>query len=227
MLKFGKYDINIDIEYYRQQCKELILNSTKISGFKKHNKLIGVPDQAPLMLLAEQLTENEGLDWNFDYFHSGEPVGLHTDNDTVPWDKDTECQVIASLTIPLEWNCKQPYTIFYDKVSHAPRKMIFRKGDMRYTDNNEIFEYRTEWKYDDKVIQYNPEGTQYYKEYADLLLYDVYQWKIQTAVLSDASRWHSSSWWLNEMTIPDVSNEWKRAILGFGSRDVPIGTQYA
>ena len=227
MLKFGKYDINIDIEYHRQQCKELTANSTKISGFKKHNKLIEVPDQAPFTLLAEQLTENEGLDWHFDYFHSGEPVGLHTDNDTVPWDEDTECQVIASLTIPLEWNCKQPYSIFYDKVSHVPRKMIFRKGEMRYTDSNEIFEYRTEWKYDDKVIQYNPEGTQYYKEYADLLLYDAYLWKPQTAALSDASRWHSSNWWLSEGTIPDISHEWKRAILGFGSRDVPTGTQYA
>ena len=39
---------------------------------------------------------------------------------------------------------------------------------MRYSDNNEIVEYRKHWNFDDEVLKYNPKGTRYYKEYADL-----------------------------------------------------------
>jgi len=162
------------------------------------------------------------LDWNFEYFHSGEPVGLHSDDDIVPWDDKTSCEVLQSIIIPLEWNCKQPYTLLYDKINPVSRKIIFRKGEMRYSDNNEIVEYRKHWNFDDEVLKYNPKGTRYYKEYADLKLHEVYPWKINTAILFEASRWHSSSWWLSENDIPDVSTEWKRSIIGFGSRDIPI-----
>ena len=39
----------------------------------------------------------------------------------------------------------------------------------------------------------------------------------------DTRRWHSSSWFLTDNKLPDVSTEYKRAIIGFGSTDVPIG----
>tara|TARA_Y100000004_G_scaffold179087_1_gene222312 strand:- start:35 stop:691 length:657 start_codon:yes stop_codon:yes gene_type:complete len=215
-------NIDLDIQYHRKQCSELLKNSKKISGFKKHNKFVKVNDLNYFKTWIENITDKKGLDWNFEYFHSGEPVGLHSDDDIVPWDDKTSCEVLQSIIIPLEWNCKQPYTLLYDKINPVSRKMIFRKGEMRYSDNNEIVEYRKHWNFDDEVLKYNPKGTRYYKEYADLKLHEVYPWKINTAILFEASRWHSSSWWLSENDIPDVSTEWKRSIIGFGSRDIPI-----
>ena len=58
----------------------------------------------------------------------------------------------------------------------------------------------------------------------DLEIHSVYQWRTQTCMLFDTRRWHSSSWFLSENSIPDVSTEYKRSIVGFGSLDVPAGT---
>lgn len=98
--------------------------------------------------------------------------------------------------------------------------MMYRKGEMRYRDNDEIFEYRTKWKYDEEVLKYNPADCLYAKEYADLKVDSVYKWELGTLMLFDAARWHSSSWFLSTNDIPEVSTEWKRAIIGFGSVDV-------
>ena len=68
---------------------------------------------------------------------------------------------------------------------------------------------------------YNPRGTVFYKEYADLKVHEVYPWKLNTAFFLDTKRWHSSSWWLSENDVPDVSVEWKRCIIGFGAYDIP------
>ena len=92
---------------------------------------------------------------------------------------------------------------------------------MRYTDNGEVFKYRKEWNYDEEVLKYNPKGTVFYKEYADLKVHEVYPWKLNTAFFLDTKRWHSSSWWLSENDVPDVSTEWKRCIIGFGAYDIP------
>ena len=39
-------------------------------------------------------------------------------------------------------------------------------------------------------------------------------------MIFDTRRWHSSSWFLNEKMLPDVSKEYKRSIIGFASIDV-------
>ena len=127
---------------------------------------------------------------------------------------------MIGIIIPLEWNSKQPYTVSYNRVSDVPRKLLYRKGEVRYTDNNEIFEYRDKWEFDEEVLKYNPKGTEYYKEYADLKVQSVYEWKVGTAVVFDTSRWHSSSWFLTEKMLPDVSTEYKRSIIGFASVDI-------
>jgi hypothetical protein len=88
---------------------------------------------------------------------------------------------------------------------------------MRYIDNDEICEYRDKWEYDNEALTYNPKGTEYYKEYADLKVDSVYEWKIGTAMIFDTRRWHSSSWFLKDDSLPDVSTEYKRSIIGFGS----------
>tara|TARA_B100000035_G_scaffold39467_1_gene29804 strand:+ start:37 stop:726 length:690 start_codon:yes stop_codon:yes gene_type:complete len=219
---FGSHKIDIDLEYHKTQFDNIISQSkAKITGTKGHNLFYPVSkdDKSYLQNYMNELTGVYN-DWNFDYFQSGEPAGLHTDYDTVPWDDETECHVVVGCIIPLEWNCKQPYTVNYDKVSDTPRKMIYRKGEMRYKDTDEIFEYRTEWKHNEESLKYNHIDCAYAKEYVDLDIHSVYEWKINTLMLFDTARWHSSSWFLSDNNIPDVSTENKRSIIGFGSIDV-------
>ncbi len=222
MYNFGSHKIDIDLEYHKTQFDNIISQSkAKITGTKGHNLFYPVSkdDKSYLQNYMNELTGVYN-DWNFDYFQSGEPAGLHTDYDTVPWDDETECHVVVGCIIPLEWNCKQPYTVNYDKVSDTPRKMIYRKGEMRYKDTDEIFEYRTEWKHNEESLKYNHIDCAYAKEYVDLDIHSVYEWKINTLMLFDTARWHSSSWFLSDNNIPDVSTENKRSIIGFGSIDV-------
>jgi hypothetical protein len=172
------------------------------------------------------------MDWNFEYFKSGEPAGLHTDYASLPntWrvvDNNLithDCHIVMGVIIPLEWSCKQPYTVNYDCVSKVPRKMIYRKSEMRYMDNDEVFQYRPDdmrdWWYDDEVLRYNPMHTQYHKEYACLKVHSVYEWKLDTMMVFDTARWHSSSWFLQNNHLTTVSSDYKQSIIGFGSIDI-------
>jgi hypothetical protein len=104
---------------------------------------------------------------------------------------------------------------------------------MRYKDTNEVVDYRGspnwwEWKYDQEVLKYNPIGSGYVGEYANLKVDSVYKWELGTMMLFDPARWHSSSWFLSTRKIPDnfeSSVEYKRAIIGFGTKNVEIGTK--
>jgi hypothetical protein len=220
--RYGSYDVDIDIDYYKNQANDMLSKPTvKLTGLKHHNYFCSVPanEKEKLREFAISLL-GKFYDWNFDYFHSGEPVGLHTDYDTIAWNDNIDCHVVVGIIIPLEWNCKQPYTINYNRVSEIPRKLMYRDDELRYRYNDEIFPYRSKWEYDDEVKKYNPTNTYYAPEYADLKIDSVYEWKIGTAMVFDTARLHSSSWFLSTKNIPDVSTEWKRSIIGFGSIDV-------
>lgn len=229
-IRYGSYDIDLDIEKCNAESTTLLQgDGVKTSGMNNFNRFISVPPSTKFFL-TKYLNTNLGttFDWNFEYFQSGEPAGLHTDYVSVPnsWRPKEEgmithdCHIVIGVIIPLEWNCKQPYTVNYDKRSDVPRKMMFKRGEMRYVDNDEVFSYRTKWEYDPEVMLYNPMNTQYHKEYADLKLHSVYEWKLGTMMVFDTARWHSSSWYLSTDTIPEVSTEYKRSIIGFGSIDV-------
>jgi hypothetical protein len=92
--------------------------------------------------------------------------------------------------------------------------MIYRKGEMRYMDNDEVFKYRPDdmqdWWYDDEVLRYNPMHTQYHKEYACLNVHSVYEWKCDTMMVFDTARWHSSSWFLQTDELTTGSHEYKQ-----------------
>lgn len=227
---YGSHDIELNIEKCNMESISLLeCPGVKSSGMNNFNRFISVPPSTKFFL-TNYINSKLGttFDWNFEYFRSGEPAGLHTDYLSVPnsWRPAEpnmithDCHIVIGVIIPLDWNCQQPYTVSYDKVSSVPRKLMYKKGEMRYVDNDEVFEYRNEWNYDPDVMKYNPAGTQYYKEYADLKLHSVYEWKIGTMLVFDTARWHSSSWYLSTNTIPDVSTEFKKSIIGFGSIDV-------
>ena len=105
-------------------------------------------------------------------------------------------------------------------VSNVPRKMKYSKGEMRYQDTGEIFNYRTEGTLDEEVAKYNPKGTDYWKIYQDLKVHSVYEWQVGTFMLFDTKRWHSSNWFLSKDNLTNESQEYKRSIIGFGSIDV-------
>jgi hypothetical protein len=227
--KYGSWRLRFDPMQFLPEARAT-WNSpdAKRSGRNDFNRFNNTSQDTKRWLSAHW-NEQLGLDydWNWEYFHSGEPAGLHTDYLSFPnsWkpNKDVithDCYLVLGIIIPLEWNCKQPYTVNYDKLSDVPRKMLYRKGEMRYIDNDEVFEYRTERVLDPALAEYNPEHTEYSKEYLDLKLHSVYQWNIGTCMVFDTRRWHSSSWFLSDDRVPKISTEHKRSIIGFASVDV-------
>lgn len=229
-IRYGSYDIDLDIDKCNAESNTMLGgNSVKTSGMNDFNRFVSTPPSTK-MFLSRYLNTMLGstFDWNFEYFRSGEPAGLHTDYLSVPnsWRPAEEgmithdCHIVIGVIIPLEWNCKQPYTVNYDKVATEPRKLKFKRGEMRYVDNDEVVPYRTNWQYDPEVLKYNPMNTQYHKEYADLKVHSVYEWKKGTMMVFDTARWHSSSWFLSTDGIPEISTEYKKSVIGFGSIDV-------
>jgi len=225
-MPWGTHITDIDLTYHLSQSNRMLSNedTCKLTGRNKLNRFSKIPfkDSKTLMKYLNGKF-NEYFDWHFEYFRSGEPAGLHTDYETITWDhwgEVIDCHTIVGIIIPLEWNCKQPYTVNYNRSSSVPRKLIYRKGDVRYTDTNEIYPYRDKWEFDEQVLKYNPKGTAYYKEYADLKVESVYEWNVGTMMLFDASRWHSSSWFLDTDTVPEEVSVYKQSIIGFGSVDV-------
>lgn len=227
--QYGSIKLGFDpLQYTNEAYATYESNDAKVSGRNDFNKFNNVSKQTKKDLSTYWNNKfNLDYDWMWEYFHSGEPAGLHTDYLSFPnsWkpNKDFithDCYLVLGIIIPLEWTCKQPYTINYDKVSDVPRKLKFSKGEMRYQDTGEIFDYRTNYEYDDDVLKYNPQGTEYYKEYADLTVHSVYKWETGSAMIFDTRRWHSSSWFLSDKMLPKTSTEYKRSIIGFASIDV-------
>lgn len=229
-INFGSYFIDLDIDFFNKESDRLLkLDNVKKTGAKNVNLFCDM-DTISKHKLSNYLNEKLkiSVNWNFEYFKSSEPAGLHTDYESFEnnWRLSHDgkviydCHLIVGVIIPLEWNCKQPYTVNYNKVSNVSRKLIYRNGEMRYKDNNEVYSYRDKWNYDSEVLKYNPEGTEYYREYADLEIHSVYEWKKSTMLVFDTARWHSSSWFLNSNTVITPPIEYKKSIIGFGSVDI-------
>lgn len=229
-INFGTYSNDLDLEYFNDQANiQLVSAKSKFTGANNINLFCNIQSEHK-NYLTDYLNKKIGIDfdWNFEYFKSSEPAGLHTDyesfeNSWKPKEMGVtthDCHLIVGVIIPLEWNCKQPYTVNYNRRSNIPRKLIYRKGEMRYKDNDEIFPYRDLWKYDNEVLKYNPKETEYYREYADLKIYSVYEWKVGTMMVFDTARWHGSSWFLSTNSVVTPPTEYKKSIIGFGSIDI-------
>lgn len=246
-INFGNYNIDIDLDFHRENFEKVLKSkNAKITGANDLNRFCKIEPLEERNKLKKYLNSVVGkeLDWGLEYFHSGEPAGLHTD-----WDRqyynNPYCyegsngeithynEIVLGVIIPLEWNSRQPYTVNYNKVATEPRKLMYRQGEMRFKDTNEIIDYRGspnwwEWEYDDEVTKYNPIGCAYLGEYANLKVDSVYKWKLGTMMVFDPARWHSSSWFLSTRFIPDsfeLSKEYKRAIIGFGTVNVELAKE--
>ena len=237
VIHYGSNVIDLDIYRYNLESRSALESpNVKISGSLGHNRFVSTSaDTKAYLSTYVNHYLNVKLDWNFEYFKSGEPAGLHTDYVSLPntWRVVNDnlithdCHIVMGVIIPLEWACKQPYTINYDRVSNVPRKLIYGKGEMRYMDNDEIVQYRpnseSQWWYNKEAVRYNPVNTQYHKEYACLNVHSVYEWQLGTMFVFDTARWHSSSWFLQSNELTSISTEYKQSIIGFGSIDVDRG----
>jgi hypothetical protein len=224
-IPFGEYPTVSSIDIFKNGIHDFRKSDTKKkSGLKKNNYFAPITDAENKLLMDElNALMNYRFDWAFEFFHSGEPANLHTDNATVPWDDETECQVVIGCIIPLAWNCyRHPYTVCFDKISDVPRKLMFCGGNMVYQDNKEIFEYRQEFPmWDKRVMDHHPRGTEYFETHGDLRWHSDYKWDKSTMLVFDASRWHSSNWWAKAGTVSEIDSEYKESLIGFGSIDVP------
>ena len=113
-MQYGSHDINLDVSYFKKLAQEAF-QSDKIKYTGAYNLNYFVDCSKEINTTIGNYFSNDlnlgRFDWSFQYFHSGEPAGLHTDFTTVPWDDETDCRVDVGVIIPLEWNCKQPYTV--------------------------------------------------------------------------------------------------------------------
>lgn len=234
----GSHPIDIDIEWHKHALTTAIESGDcKIRGANDLNRFAKIPDQSRVIELNNILDSRMGIrmDWTWEYFHSGEPAGLHTDytsetykHPKEPDNKDSHTiKIAAGVIIPLEWNTKGcvPYTVNYDRMETTGSKLIYTKGEMRHVKNLEdVVHYRGNdwkfWHYDPEVLKYHPIASGYLTEFAELKVHSAYEWKLGTMMLFDPARWHSSSWFLSSKFIPasyEQAKEYKRAIVGFGT----------
>ena len=222
MIDFGSHKLDWSTDVWRSKAQKAFANKdAKVTGGHNRNlfyKISGEDETFLSSYFNEKIDEK--FDWKFEYFHSGEPASIHTDYDTIPWDDKSDCHVVVGIIIPLEWKCKQPYTINFTRKEEYPRKLIYRNGGMRYTDTGEEVIYRTEEKLDKEVEKYIPYDCEYRKMFYDLQIESVYKWEIGTFMLFDTARWHASSWFLTNRLLQDAGDEYKSSIIGFGSIDV-------
>lgn len=234
----GSHPIDIDIEWHKHALTTAIdSGDCKIRGANDLNRFAKIPDNLRIEELNNILDSRMGIrmDWTWEYFHSGEPAGLHTDyvSETYahPQEPDVNdshtIKIAAGVIIPLEWNTKGcvPYTVNYDRMETTGSKLIYKNGEMRHIKNLEdVVHYRGKdwkfWHYDPEVLKYHPIASGYLTEFAELKVHSAYEWKLGTMMLFDPARWHSSSWFLSSKFIPknyEQAKEYKRAIVGFGT----------
>tara|TARA_R110002153_G_scaffold47638_1_gene134412 strand:+ start:1871 stop:2674 length:804 start_codon:yes stop_codon:yes gene_type:complete len=234
----GSHLIDIDIEWHKRAVTNAIESGDcKIRGANDLNRFAKIPDQSRATELNNILDSMMGIrmDWTWEYFHSGEPAGLHTDytSETYahPKNPDTKdshtIKIAAGVIIPLEWNTKGcvPYTVNYDRMETSGSKLNYTYGEMRHVKNlQEIVHYRPgdwkDWHWDPEVLKYHPIASRYVTEFAGLKVHSAYTWEKNTMMLFDPARWHSSSWFLSSKHLPasyEQATEYKRAIVGFGT----------
>jgi hypothetical protein len=229
-IPYGIYNIDFDVNWHNENAEKLLnSDAVKFTGANNVNKFCKFPQDLKAEF-SQYISQQIGMefDWTIEYFQSSEPAGLHTDYTSTPnsWKPKElgvithDCHLLIGVIIPLSWNSKQPYTVNYNRVVTEPRKLIYRRGEMRYTDTDEIVLYRSNWEYDPESLKYNPEGTEYFREYADLKVHSAYEWKLGTMMVFDTRRWHSSSWFLSTDTVQNPPTEYKRSIIAFGSLDI-------
>jgi len=238
----------IDLDFHREQLRNEIKsdNAKKTGAFdlNRFAKMEPLEDRKKISRYINKMV-GQKLAWGWEYFHSGEPAGLHTD-----WQTDYYCKkdcyegrngdmthrtdVVAGCIIPLEWNTPvTPHTVNYNKLADNGKKLMYSKGELREFRNKDVvIPYRGEgtwrdWSYDPEVFKYHPIGSNYLGEFAELKVHSAYTWEVGTFMLFDPVRYHSSSWFLSARHLPksyDEATEWKRAIVGFATLTWELAT---
>jgi len=213
----GLHTIDIDTKYWKKVFDNYKKEKApKLTGKFNLNHFWQVTGEEKDYLNSIFIKLVPNVYWYFETFESRAPVSLHNDKNIKYNDEyDVYDLQMYGVIIPLYWTCKTPYTIFYDK--YTPRKLMYKNNEMRYVDTNEIYTYSQDYTYDEAVLSFNPKNTEYYKQYADLKIFDVYEWKVGTAYIFDAGQWHSSSWFLSSNKINEFGNEYKQSINGLAS----------
>lgn len=227
---FGSYDLRDfkNFNFLLKTCPAVLDNKQidfKYTGHNKVNRFCriekSINDELELYLNQKHNTDYE---WTFEYFHSASPVGLHTDYDKKTYSKKDEngiryYEILAGFIAPIEWTCKQPYTLTYNKIQAVPRKLMYKQKQMRYLDNNEIVDYRQHGKITSNIEKYVSKNCDMYEQMQDIEISSVYEWQLGTYMLFDTKRWHSSSWYSSADTYKELKlTEYKRSIIGFATK---------
>lgn len=220
-MMFGEYKINIDRKSWLKKYK-VYSESTepKISGMYKGNKhyKIAQDDRALLSNIINKLCKRK-LNWFFEFFYATEPVGLHNDYLQQYWDEESDTRDVSGVLIPIDWSCKQPYTIFFDKFTDTG-KLIYRQGEMRDHKTNEIYHYRDSNVIEKEIDYFHPPRSEFRRQFENLRIDKAYLYQKDTIFIFDTRQWHSSSWFLEDLTVKPYRTEYKLIISGFGALNI-------
>jgi organic radical activating enzyme len=156
-------------------------------------------------LLISTLSNNidgfSDYDWDFELFVSREPVGVHNDRNIHKHaygkgsnERTVETRYDVGAIIPLEWNCKQPYTITFDKV-YPEDKVIYSKGRFGSIDGNPInLDLKEELLIDKLDTEtYWQSKPSWNKQLNGLQIHSLHKWSTDTIIIFETARLHSSS----------------------------------
>ena len=218
---YGKRQLDIDIQQWKDKFyNSYIQNDFKKSGVNKGNRHYKfTQDDRELFTKIINPLCNIKLNWFFEFFYATEPVGLHNDYLQQYWDEESDTRDVAGVLVPLDWDSKLPYTIFFDKFTEDT-KLIFRKGEMRNYKTDEIYHYRDTEEVDAEIDFYHPPKTTLRKQFANLKIESVYPYEKNTGYIFDTRQWHSGSWFLNSTTVEPDRTEYKLIISGFGALNI-------
>lgn len=235
---FGSYDLSSfeNFDFLIKNCPKTLDNKDidfKYTGQNSVNRFCRIEKEVNKNLESFLNNKhNTDYDWTFEYFHSAAPVGIHTDYDKRVYPNPDKngikyYEMVAGFIAPIEWTCKQPYTLNFDRLQVEPRKIMWKpdhkskqpEPNLRYLDTNEVINYRTTGKITNNIEKYVPEDCVMYEQMQDIEIHDVYKWEIGTYMLFDTRRWHSSSWYSSKKKYNDLDlSEYKRSIIGFATQ---------
>lgn len=219
-MKFGNQCLDIDLDKWIEKFYKIYKDKSddfKISGaFKGNTHYKFTLDDRISFAKDIPFIRDSKLQWFFEFFYATEPVGLHNDYLLTNMSNGDIIRDKIGILIPLEWNSKQPYTLFFDKFTEDS-KLIFRKGEMRHHKTNEVYSYRHSDDIDKEIDFYQPIGSKNRRQYIDLKIVDIFTYKKNYSYVFDTRQWHSGSWFIDNLTGEPEEKKYKLIISGFGS----------
>lgn len=144
--------------------------------------------------------------WEIELLISRDPVGVHNDRNVYDNDHTVVDDVLGEFNIngtlcdrgfiiPLEWDCRKPYTITYDKT-YAKEKIIHRQGRYQNVAGNAIeLDLTPELLINqhDYDLYFGDKSSGWANQLLGLRIDKAHEWRTDQVIVFESDRLHSSS----------------------------------